>query len=151
MIAGVASDAAAEEAEPVVSDGAPPFKTLPSLSLQSSAPTPVTPASSLLPVLPTSRLHDLVRRALVGVPVAYSSPSTPPRPPVLPRSGSITAAAVRRVQNPSSSKVKLSASGGAKYGAESTPEGRGRGPMSPVRIPVALRETERQSECLDQR
>lgn len=61
--------------------------------------------------------------------------------PVLPSVGSCTAPAVKRVRKPSSSNVRLMASGGLVYFADSTLGGRGRLPMLPVRVPVALFKT----------
>jgi hypothetical protein len=73
---GVALLEVAEEAKPtatsppVIGDNNPLFTILPSLSLHSSTPTPLTPSSNLLAALPTSPFHDRVFNPLAGVPVA---------------------------------------------------------------------------------
>ena len=71
-----------------------------------------------------------------GVSVAYKSPYTPPRRPVLPSRGSNGAANVIRVQNPSLSNVKDMVSGGARYMDGEI--GAALLPMAPVLVPLAL-------------
>lgn len=99
--------------EPPGRDGPRPPTVLPSLILHPSGLTPVTPDSRPLTARFSIPFADRVLSADAGVPVAYRRPYTPPSPPVLPRRGSRTTAAVRRRQYPSSSKVKLTPSGGA--------------------------------------
>ena len=91
----------------VTVDGDNLLTTLPSLVLNESAPRDKPTLLNKLFVARVKKLlKERVMSAVLGVPVAYSSPFTPPSPPVLPRSGSSTAAAVMRVQYPLSSKEK---------------------------------------------